>query len=454
MKRPPWLAPLAVGAALRIVAALLGYGFFASDDYRYALEPAWRETMTGETGPASAIRSVVFSRFLAVIMRALHAAGVDDPSWLVRGVYLALGLLSLLAIPGVYKLTAQRFDERAARTAAWLMACEALVPRFSTRALIEMAAIPALVWGLVEARKPRRGFLAGVLLGLACMLRFQVGIIAVTAFAWTLQQRRIKDASAMAAGGLAALLTQGLIDLASHGKFLATLVGYVAFNAESSSRFGQAPWFTYLVFLLLITLPPLTFWLAKPLYTAAKADSLVTSALVAFVAIHSLIPHKEERFVFSVLPLAFVLIGAALPHTKETVQRAFWALNTVGLVIATLSDGQHNIIDPLLTAGDAKSIAIVGGYEVPALYANGRPLSRYDDSVKLVEAFTATPPSEKVRVIVSADRPQPTLPTPGLTCAPPRAFSGDVVDRVLVWLNPQGNGRRSTKLAIDCAPAP
>jgi hypothetical protein len=453
-KRPPWLLPLRAGAVFRIAAALLGYGFFASDDYRYALEPAWREVTTGETAPASAIRSVVFSRFLAVVMRGVHGLGVDDPSWLVRGVYLALALWSLLAIPGVYRLTASRFGEPAGRAAAWLMACEALVPRLSTRALIEMAAIPPLVWGLAMTRLPRRGLLAGALLGVACMLRFQVGLVALVAVAWTLQQRRFKDASAMAVGGLATLLTQGLIDLRSHGRFLATLTDYVAFNAEHASRFGRAPWFTYLVFLALLTLPPLTIWLARPLWHAARADSLVTASLAVFVVIHSVIPHKEERFVFSVLPLAFVLLGAAVAESRLWVRRTFWSLNAAGLVIATLSDGQHNIIDPLLTAGKAERIAIVGGYEVPALYAGGRPLERYDDAAALVAAFTTSPPKQLVRVIVSADRPQPVLPTPGLICAAPRAFTGDVVDRVLVWLNPQGYGRRTAKNAIYCEPAP
>ncbi|HSI06653.1 MAG TPA: hypothetical protein VLC93_19345, partial [Myxococcota bacterium] len=204
----------------------------------------------------------------------------------------------------------------------------------------------------------------------------------------------------------------------------------------------------------LLTLPPLTIWLAKPLWRAARADSLVTSSLVVFVAVHSLIPHKEERFVFSVLPLAFVLLGAALVEARLGVRRVFWGLNGVGLAIATLSDGQHNVIDPLLTAGKAQRIAIVGGYEVPALYAGGRPLERYADANALVDAFTATAPNVPVRIIVSADRPQPALPTPGLACAPPRSFTGDLVDRSLVWLNPQGNGRRSAKNAIDCEPAP
>ncbi len=452
MKHPPWLPPLLAGAVLRLVAALIGYGFFASDDYRYALEPAWREVMTGETAPASAIRSVVFSRFLALVMRGVHGLGIDDPSWLVRGVYVTLGLWSLLAIPGVYRLTASRFGEPAARAAAWLMACEALVPRLSTRALIEVAAIPPLVWGLAMTRLPRRGLVAGLLLGAACMLRFQVGIIAITAVGWALWERRIKDASAMAVGGVAILLMQGLIDLSSHGRFLATLTDYVAFNAEHSSRFGHAPWFTYLVFLLLLTLPPLTYWLAKPLWHATRADVLTTSSLVAFVSIHSLVPHKEERFVFSVLPLAFVLLGAALAESRLAIRRAFWGLNAVALAIATLSDGQHNIIDPLRTAGKAQRILIVGGYEAPALYAGGRPLERYADADELARALTAAPPTSPLRIIVSADRPQPALPTPGIACAPPRAFTGDVVDRVLVWVNPQGNGRRSAKNAIDCEP--
>ncbi len=102
--------------------------------------------------------------------------------------------------------------------------------------------------------------------------------------------------------------------------------------------------------LFLLTLPPLTWWLAKPLWRAYRKAPLIGIPLGVFVIVHSIIPHKEERFLFSVLPLAFALLGAALAQVKRPVAIAFWTLNAVGLVVATLSDGQRSIIDPLVTA--------------------------------------------------------------------------------------------------------
>ncbi|MBC7792750.1 MAG: glycosyltransferase family 39 protein [Clostridia bacterium] len=433
-----------------MIAALVGYGYFASDDYRYALEPAWNLVVHGTSSPASGIRSVVFARIVAVGMQVAQWLGAEDPAWLVRGAYILLGLLSLTAIPGIHRLTCDRLGEPAACAASWLLACEALMPRIATRALIEVAAIPPLVWGLVftlraiDRRSVRAGVAAGLLLGMAGMLRFQTGIIAVCAVAYVLYARQIRVAFAMAGAGLAALLTQGLIDLETHGRFLASLRGYVAFNAERSSSFGEAPWFTYLVLLVLVTIPPLTLWLVRPIWDAARAHALVSISLMVFVVLHSFVPHKEERFLFSAFPLAFVLIGAALAHVRRSVRTAFWLLNGLALAVATLSDGQHSIIDPLRDARTER-IVLIGGFEAPAIYARGIPIDRFltPEDMRLMPLGS--------RLITYADRAPMELPDT-LRCGPPQLYRGDFVDRALLLINPKGNRRRSAKVAIDCVP--
>ncbi len=131
-----------------------------------------------------------------------------NPTWLVRGVYLALGAFSLAAIPGIYRLVVATLGERPALIAAWLMACEALMPRLSTRALIEVVAIPPLVWGVALAAEAvsrdswRRAAVAGLLLGVAAMLRYQVGLVAACVVGCLLVARRPKLAAAMTGTGV------------------------------------------------------------------------------------------------------------------------------------------------------------------------------------------------------------------------------------------------------------
>lgn len=476
----PLALPLSVGAVLRVVAALVGYGFFASDDYRYAIEPAWRWLDEPELGPPSAIRSVLLARVVWMVFSGARALGIEDPAHLVRSAYLVLGVYSLLAIPAVYQLTRARLGEPAARAAAWLMAAEALLPRISTRALIEVASIPPLVWSLVFAERAfthggaRSGFASGLLVACAAMFRFQLGVVSgavAVLLVWRVLHAAPTEArparralAGFALGGLTGALAQGLLDLATHGEFFASPLRYLAFNVERSHQFGAAPWFTYLVMLLLVTLPPATFWLARPLWRAARAHLVVSVPLALFVLVHSLVEHKEERFLFPALPLVFVVLGAALVEAWRAggwPKRAagyFWVMNGVALLVATLSDGQRSVIDPLLEVGRGapfSSVVSVGRFEVPRFYAAGRAtVERHANVDALEAAWTPAPPRGRLRIITHPDPPpllSAALSRHGLDCEPPRVYRGDLVDRLLLVVNPAGNRRRASKTVIDCA---
>ncbi|MEM6731743.1 MAG: glycosyltransferase family 39 protein, partial [Myxococcota bacterium] len=188
--RHPLFGPLVVGLSARTVAALWGYGYFAADDVRYVLQPAF----TWLTDPAhpyfSDIRSPLLARGFWLTMELGQTVGLTTPVGLLRFGYLALGLYSLLAIPAVYAFTARTLGQRAAVTAAWLVAAEALMPRMSTRALISIAALPPITAGFAcaaradETREMPSAILAGVLLAFGSMIRFQAGLLYVGLFAF------------------------------------------------------------------------------------------------------------------------------------------------------------------------------------------------------------------------------------------------------------------------------
>ncbi|HSI06581.1 MAG TPA: hypothetical protein VLC93_18985, partial [Myxococcota bacterium] len=151
MSRPPWLAPFVTGAFLRVVAALAGYGYFASDDYTHVLGMA----ATWLDDPAAPFNSDIRSPLLARIVWACFVAARwlfgADPIAHVQVAYLVLGAFNAAAIPAVYRLTERRFGPHAALSAAWLMSAEALLPRIATRALISVVAMAPLAWGTVFA---------------------------------------------------------------------------------------------------------------------------------------------------------------------------------------------------------------------------------------------------------------------------------------------------------------
>src|SRR5207244_1839865 len=150
--------------------------------------------------------------------------------------YLGLGLYSTTAIPAAFWLARARLGDRAAIAAAWLVAAEALMPRISTFALIEIAAAPPLLFGLLLAdRALERGWLAGFaggfLLGIGALLRFQAGLVCIAALGVAVAQgvrsRRFGGAIGIAAGLATAAIVEGALDRVMQGGWWASPIAYL-----------------------------------------------------------------------------------------------------------------------------------------------------------------------------------------------------------------------------------
>jgi hypothetical protein len=479
--RRPIAPAVLAGLGLRLLSVALGVGWFALDDYVYAIDPAWQWLANPEAAFPSDVRTVVLARAVWLCMITARRLGAEDPASLLRAAYLALGFWSLLAIPAVYSLAKTRLGEDAARSAAWLTAAQALMPLVSTRALIEVVCIPPLVWGLVLADRTLRGpawrrvavSAAGALLiGVASIVRFQVGLIAVVVAAWLFWQSvrergaplstRLAPVAGLLLGGALAATMAGAIDLALGRPFLGTVIAYVDFNVHNAAQFGTSAWYTYLLQLLLYTAPPASLLLARPLWQACKRHTLVVLAVVVFVAVHSVVGHKEDRFLFPILPLLFVLLGAALADLAGGSRwarasfRWFWAVNAVALFVAIASDAQQNLTRPLLEIGrrgDIAEVAVVGLRNVPRFYVGAGPrvieARRLDDLMARIDA------GHRPDAILFRPAPRPELlerlrrrgPS-AARCAP----AGDFVDRLLVRLNPRRNKRRQPTGLVECEP--
>lgn len=471
-----------VGLLLRLVAAVSGIGWFAADDYHYVIEPAWTWLTDPEAPYPGHYRSALLARIFCHFLGVARSLGVEDPSVALRLAYGSLGLWSVLAIPAVHSLTHRTFGARAARSAAWLMAAQALFPRISTRALFGVVAIPPLLWSFVCVDRIRAGathrpaltaVAAGSLVGLAAMLRFQVGLlypVLLVAIAWPSHKpsplpSRWRVIVGFLAGGLLAACAQGLVDVGMGRPPMGTIVGYLRFNATYSSSFGISPWYNYLLQLVAYTIPPATVALAKPLWRAARAQVTVSAALAVFLVAHSLVGHKEDRFLFPILPLLFVLLGAALADLTEggrwsrRAHRFFWGVNALGLMVALVSDAQRSVTVPLAEIGNTHPSAtvMVVGIRYPPLYYLGKraTVHKAKDNAALLEIvgtqqlvpdyiFWRDPPAANVLE---------ELANRGLDCSDAREFKGDWVDRMLLTVNPRRNKRRRPTALAKCQEA-
>jgi phosphatidylinositol glycan class B len=199
---------------------------------------------------------------------------------------------------------------------------------FSARTLSDTIAVALFVpaaWALLPGRSPagallpdparngRRQLAGGLLLGLVVAARFQLGP-AVALFALLCCGRNLRAWGLVVAGGVAGLAIDGLID-ASHG---VTPFAWMANNFRlnlvqgKSADYGTEPAWWYPVELVRIW-----SWAAVPILAlallGARRQPILLAVALFNIAVHSLIPHKEYRFVWlsSVLLLMLAGIGTA-----------------------------------------------------------------------------------------------------------------------------------------------
>lgn len=475
--RHPLAAPLLVGLVLRVVAAWTGYGIFASDDYTHVIEMAWRWLEEPELQYNSRIRSELLARLVWVVFAAIRFFGVRDPTLVLQLLYTVFGLYSLLAIAPTYRLAQARFGDDAARVAAWLTAVEAALPRLSTRALISMASIPPLLWGLVWVERGTRIevdsrwralALGGALISVAALFRFQIGLLFLTLVVWMLfkipRAQRLYSTLVFCAGGLVGLLAQLGLDLHAFGSPTPAPWLYLKYNMEESSRFGVAPWFSYAGMFILLTLPPATIALAPGIWRAARRYSLLSAPFAVFFVFHSAIGHKEERFLFPLIPIFLILMAPALLQSyraggwRRGMVRYFWIINAVLLVGASISDAHRNVVAPMVNAGRDPRVTefyAVGHMLFPRYYLGESTRgSRLNDVPALLERWSEQPPSGTVRILFNrppSDDELARIRSQATSCGTERWSHSDAVDRLLVWVNPIGNKRRrGPKRVVDC----
>ena len=251
--------------------------------------------------------------------RALAAAGISSPTTAMLVFRLGSAVLNLAALLLLWVALARRLPEGRART--WLLAAclfTFYLPYLSVRTSSEsisgaLLAAGLAAWLLLEDRPLRAGLTAGVLLGLAFDARYQLGLCVAGFGLWLLVVRRAVRPFLALAAGTTAMVALGLaVDRWGYGAWTFTPWNYLRANLIEgrANTFGTAPFYQYVVDLA-ATWPPLpalaglavvVFWFR------ARRDPL-TWTTVPLVVGHSLLAHKELRFLFPLAPLAAAMIA-------------------------------------------------------------------------------------------------------------------------------------------------
>jgi GPI mannosyltransferase 3 len=349
-ERVAWLL-LGLLALPPALIAVLQLGRLHPDEVYQVLEPAHRLAF-GKGVLAwewqQGLRNWALPGFFAGFLRLCPALGIDDPQARRAVLELPQYALHLAALGAVYRLVHRRQPDRRALLGVLPIALYAPVLHYAGRTLGESISTALLVWGLerIDAREQRPGSyaFAGLLLGLAVVVRYGSLAIVATALVWLVWSRRVRDAAAVVCGGAPVAALLGVLDAHSWGAPFHSLLRYLEFNVQSGEAaryFGAEPWWFYLPWLLFCTLP----WVWPVLAIAGcsrhrhrqpggePSGLFLWCSGVYLIAISSA-AHKELRFLYPALVLlaagsapAFVSqIGRLSPVRRGLVLAACLAL--------------------------------------------------------------------------------------------------------------------------------
>ncbi|WP_225009669.1 hypothetical protein [Novosphingobium percolationis] len=322
---PGWIAAIAGVVLLGLALRIAGFSLFDlryADEFMQYLEQANRLATGQGIRPWEwrlGLRNALIPQALAGPFALGHALapGTLLGLELARAAFLAL---ACLALPAAWALGAQS-GRAHALVALFVVAVWWESVLYANLILSESLAVTLLLLaaGPVLADRPSRKalVLAGLLAGLGVLVRFQYGLFAAVLVAGALRLDRARWTAFLTGAVLAALLG-ALSDLAVG----LTPFGWIWTNLtmnvgqDRASQFGTAPPLEYVIQL------GRHFWPLFPIVLAAAYGAGTRYrplfwAATANVAAHSLIAHKEYRFIWVSVLAWLVLAAIGSVHAAE-----------------------------------------------------------------------------------------------------------------------------------------
>ena len=354
-----WLAVIAVaaGGGLRAAGAVLNRGIYWPDEIYQTLEPAHWLVFGYGLHPWEYIqgaRGWVLPGAIAGIFKASQLVGLgqaDAYLAIVRTVFALVGVLTVLA---TYQL-ARRLGASTLAAAIGTAVCALWAPMvyFAPRAMAETAsALPVIVGlslALPEDATRRSRIFGTALLGVAVLLRLHSALFCVALLAVWVARRNLRAAIDVALVLLVSALVLGFVDRVTWGGWFQSALVYLRFSLSGGSEtWGRQPFGYYLS--TLVGLPGLVAILLLPLAIAGGIRSRALLAVtVLFLVGHSVVPHKELRFIVPAIPLLCALAGLGLEQMRRTLsQPVFLTAGTLLLATSLFSA----LMLPQLTFGN------------------------------------------------------------------------------------------------------
>jgi hypothetical protein len=401
---------LLIGFIARLLAVFFSPGYAFHDDHFELPELIfmWKDGISFLwAGSDVHVFSLVYPALMYLVFDACHAVGIHRPEDLMLVSRLLHAMVSMLGIYYAYLLTFRLTARKdTANIVALTIALFWIFPFMSVRNLREFLCVPFLLMGCyyIAAVKltTRSVFLAALFFAIAFSIRLQAILIPLGIGLCLLFQKEYTKKAFLfgAAFAVAYMLTQGLFDLVYYGDPIANVKEYVRFNSNPGNigLQPQGPWYQYIGTVAGVVWGfPFLFLAWGYIYSARMSFQLkmFVIASLLFFAFHSYYSNKQERFILPFIPY-FLLLGIIgfqeyynrpctatwLKKTAKIVLAWFLLLNTIGLVVLTLTYSKRSRVEGMIylrKKGDVTNILMEGDVSLqrPPLFYLGKHLDNY-----------------------------------------------------------------------------
>jgi len=376
----PLLSVLVAALVVRLLSVFWSEGFIHSDDHFDTIAVAWEWLNGGWWGANGFLRwkhdlSDTIGRFplytlvLWAEMKGCQLLGITSLGSMMYVIRFTHAMVSLLPVWAVFEIT-----RRVTGSVRWAMVGGLMVgfhfamPFLGVRNSIESVGgslwVVALLFLYRYRDDPRVKwlYLAGLMTGLAWMIRFQLAFAVVPLpFILWWETRKLRPMLHYSLSVGIMILIAAFTDQWLLGKFGSSTLAYLSMNVEGGPLYKTIP-MLYPLLLILLLVPPFSLVI---LYTAGRPSFVkrhlaLVGTTASFVAIHWLHPHQQERFIFPMLA-ALLLIAVLALHQyvkdrKEMLILLGWrrvllgislTINLVLLAGATVAYGHRGMIEPV-----------------------------------------------------------------------------------------------------------
>ena len=355
--KDPWWSGIHIIAiaalALRLILALVSDNIYQLDELFQYLEQGHRIVFGYGYIPWEyrfGIRSYMIPGFISGLLYICKLLQIDDPAHYILFIKAVCCLLSISVIYSVYVIGRNTASETAGRLAAVFTCVWYELIYFAHKPTPEVLSAYLLLGALacaVSLPQYRRPLLLGLLAGLSVVLRLQyLPIIAVmgivVCFSWK-KMELVKSGLVF----LLVLVLAGGVDYLTWGQWFSSYYQNYLFNSvyKISEIFGTSPAYFYLSAIAIVSAGIFCLTMLSSLFILPTTWLPAVCVIINIIS-HSLLGHKEYRFILASIPLLLILTAIVLTvsitkYISVSKQKYFFSL-AVGIVILVSTAGLYD----------------------------------------------------------------------------------------------------------------